>query len=118
MSTQEFDTYNWVPCDPSEIPAAPYRGGNGRSAVNPHADVVKNNAGTGGTLKLVIDDVPDDDERRRLINRHARYIRLAAHAVDRGARIHGKQLEGGGLQIAFTDIPYVRRVRKVAEDEA
>lgn len=116
MSTDTFG-YAWEPCDADEIPTKPRHVGPGRQSVNPHADVVKNNAGTGGTFRLVIEDVDDDDERRKLVNRHARYIRLAAHAVERGARIGAKRLDGNRLQIAFTDIPYVRRPRKGNEDE-
>jgi hypothetical protein len=104
--------------DPSDIPTRPRHVGPGRPSINPHTDVVTRNAGTGQVVKFMVEDVDDDDERRKLVNRHARFIRIAARNAGRGVRIGATPQGDGTLQIAFQDIDYTPRKRKSTDEES
>jgi hypothetical protein len=116
--TTEEPTYQYEVGEEADIPTRPRFISPGRPSLNPHAKVVEEIAGTGQTRRFLVADPGDEDEARKLINRHTRYLRLAAHQNERGIRIGAKVLDDGRIQIAFKDIDYVRRGgRKASPDE-
>lgn len=96
--------YNYEPCEASEVPTRPRGISPGRPGNNPHAGIMAELAHTEGSLKFLIPDVTDDEEREKLINRHFRYLRLAANANGRSVRVGSQKVGDGLLQIFVTDV--------------
>jgi hypothetical protein len=111
--------------DPADMPARNVGSGPGRPDKNPHRDAVKNIAGTGQGRSFTLSDpnagVPatgDAPERDKLVNRHIRYLRMAAHDCDRGIRVAWDVQPNGYLIIKFQDKEYIRHTRRTVNDGA
>lgn len=129
MTTETTDTvgFSYMPVDASEVPTRPRPVSPGRPSSNPHTDVLKNLAGTGEAraFTLSLDHDADEVAVKRLVNRHTRWLRTAAHENDRGVRVWPTEVshEGDdgttarGLRISFKDIPYTRRPRKANDTD-
>lgn len=111
MSTEtETVSFDYEPVDVSEIPTRPRPVSPGRPSHNPHTDAVRKLAGTGECLGFKVPDPGTDDERTKLVARHTRYLRMAAHELDRGARVWATILaDEGMIRINFQDRKYSRR---------
>jgi hypothetical protein len=63
-------------------------------------------------FRLPLTTPGDDKEVNRLVARHTRWLRQAAHDNDRGVRIWHKVMDGGNeVKIYFTDKNYTHRPR-------
>lgn len=106
----EFEfTYGVVSAD--EIPDRVRTVPPGRPSKNPHLDVIKAIAGTGEARFVEMRDPGDDEARTKLVNRHARYLRFAAHEHDRSVRVW-HVVEGDRLKVCFEDVKYLKREPK------
>lgn len=109
VTEDEFDElYSYEPVDPADIPARHRPTPPGRTSRNPHVDIVKTIAGTGEARYLTVTDPGDEESRVKLVNKHARYLRFAAHKNDRSVRVW-HTVDGDKLRIAFQDTKYLRR---------
>lgn len=115
MSTDtDVLSFSYEPVDASEIPSRPRPMSPGRPSTNPHGDRVKNLAGTedASAFRVPLDASADDKEVKKIIDRHTRWLRTAAHDNERGVRVWHKRLpETNELKIYFKDIAYIRRPR-------
>lgn len=111
--------YSYEPVDASEIPSRPRPVSPGRPSQNPHADRVKNLAGTNDAtaFRLPLDASAEPAEVKKIVDRHTRWLRAAAHENERGVSVWHKTIpETNELKIYFKDIAYTRRPRKSSAD--
>lgn len=119
MSTETQTVgFSYEPVDASEIPSRPRPVSPGRPSANPHQDRVKNLAGTGEAtaFRLPLEAGADEADVKRIVDRHTRWLRAAAHENERGVSVWHKVLDDGELKIYFRDIQYTRRPRKSDAD--
>ncbi len=116
MSTATLDEFDFTyePVSADEIPDRPRNVPPGRPSANPHVDVLKAIAGTGEARRIRLPDPGDEDERMKLVNRHARYLRFGAHENDRSVRVW-HVVDGDTLSICFQDVKYLKRKPKSDE---
>jgi hypothetical protein len=93
--------FNYVPSEPP----APRNGSGGRGpqSQNPHHDIIDAISGTGRTLMFELDAPDDPTERRKLRDRHSRWLRNAAAAHHRGIRLWHADTPTGRIQVTFQD---------------
>ena len=109
-----FDQYDepvyfYEDVDEDNLPKRTRPTGAGRKIRNPHASVVDAIAGTGKSKVFTVEDPGNDDERRKLVQRNVRYLRMAAHKNDRSLSVWHETTEDGSLRITFKDKPWHRR---------
>lgn len=112
----EFEfTYGVISAD--EIPDRVRHVPPGRPSRNPHVDTIKAIAGTGEARYVEMRDPGNEEARTKLVNRHARYLRFAAHEHDRSVRVW-HVVEGDRLKVCFEDVKYLKRGPQNADASA
>lgn len=114
MLEDEFEfTYGVISAD--EIPDRVRNIPPGRPSRNPHLDTIKAIAGTGEARYVEMRDPGNDEARNKLVNRHARYLRFAAHEHNRSVRVW-HVVEGDRLKVCFEDVKYLKRGPRESTD--
>lgn len=114
-------SFDYFDVDVSEIPTRPRPVSPGRPSANPHLDAVKAIAGSGKVRGFTVPDPGGEAERQKLINRHVRWLRNAAHENERGVRVWTSIEARDGvpaIRINFRDTPYQRRPRGGKGDDS
>ena len=117
-SDMGFSGFSYESVDVARIPVR-VPGKRGRAATpNPHTDVMARLAGSDEAIMFRLnshDGQPwQEASAKRIVQRHTRWLRQAAHSNERSVRVHS-EIDGAELRIIAQDRPYTRKPRN--EDE-